>query len=48
MTAVDDRDGDLTANVTKDGYVDIYRSGTYTITYTVTDSSGNTAQATRM
>jgi hypothetical protein len=47
VTAVDDRDGDLTANVTKDGYVDIYRSGTYTITYTVTDSSGNTAQATR-
>lgn len=47
VTAVDDRDGDLTDQVVKEGYVDVYRSGTYTITYTVTDSSGNTAQATR-
>lgn len=47
VTAVDDRDGDLTANVTKDGYVDVYRAGAYTLTYTATDSSGNTAQATR-
>ena len=47
VTAVDDRDGDITDQVVKEGYVDVYRSGTYTVTYTATDSSGNTAQATR-
>ena len=47
VTAVDDRDGDITNQVVKEGYVDVYRAGTYTLTYTATDSSGNTAQATR-
>lgn len=47
VTAVDDRDGDISANVAKSGYVDIYRPGTYTVTYTAADSSGNTTQATR-
>ena len=47
VTAVDDRDGDITDQVVKEGYVDVYRAGTYTLTYTATDSSGNTAQATR-
>ncbi len=47
VTAVDDRDGDITADVVKSGYVDVYRSGTYTVTYTATDSSGNTSEVTR-
>ena len=47
VTAVDDRDGDITANVVKSGYVDVYRADTYTETYTATDSSGNTSQVTR-
>ena len=47
VTAVDDRDGDITDQVVKEGYVDVYRAGTYTLTYTATDSSGNAAQATR-
>ena len=46
-TATDDRDGDITANLVKSGYVDVYRPGTYTVTYTATDSSGNVSQATR-
>ena len=27
-TATDDRDGDITANLVKSGYVDVYRPGT--------------------
>ena len=44
-TATDDRDGDITANLVKSGYVDVYRPGTYTVTYTATDSSGNVSQS---
>lgn len=44
-TANDDRDGAVTVNIT--GSVDTATAGTYTITYTATDSSGNTAQVTR-
>lgn len=46
-TAVDDRDGDVSASITASGYVDIYEEGTYTVTYTVADSAGNQAEATR-
>lgn len=46
-TATDNADGDLTAQVQVEGNVDTYKSGTYTITYTVTDSYGNVATATR-
>jgi len=46
-TAVDNGDGDLTAQVQVAGSVDTYKSGTYTITYTVTDSFGNVSTATR-
>ncbi len=46
-TATDNADGDLTAKVTVSKDHDIYTPGTYTITYTVTDSFGNTATATR-
>ncbi len=40
-TAVDDVDGDVTANVTVEGNVDINTEGDYTLTYKVKDSSGN-------
>lgn len=47
VKATDDRDGDLSGQVTRSGYVDIYRPGTYTVTYTVADAGGNRAQAER-
>lgn len=46
-TAIDNCDGDITANVQITGQVDTSKAGTYTLTYTVTDSYGNTATATR-
>lgn len=46
-TASDNCDGDLSAQVKVTGGVDIYLSGTYTLTYTVSDSYGNTASAQR-
>ncbi len=45
-TATDNCDGDITQKVTVSG-LDRYIAGTYTVVYTVTDSYGNTAQATR-
>lgn len=47
FTAVDDADGDVGARVTVAGNFDRNTPGTYTLRYTVTDSSGNTAEATR-
>ena len=41
FTAKDECDGDLTDKVTVDGEVDGHKEGTYSITYTVSDSSGN-------
>ena len=47
-TASDDRDGDITANITVSGSVDTAVEGTYTLTYSVVDSAGNSAnQVTR-
>lgn len=46
-TATDDVDGDLTAQVVVTGTVDTTRAGTYTLTYTVSDSTGNTGSTTR-
>jgi hypothetical protein len=48
-TANDDRDGDLTANITSDymSKVNKDQTGTYTVTYTVTDEAGNTGTTTR-
>ena len=46
-TAKDDKDGDLTGKITTEGKVDTSKAGKYTITYKVTDSSGNKASKTR-
>ncbi len=47
FTAVDNCDGDVAQFVNVTGNVNIWSAGTYTITYTVTDSYGNTTSATR-
>lgn len=47
VTAIDDRDGDLTSGIKTSGAFDIHTPGMYTIDYTVSDSSGNEAKATR-
>ncbi len=47
FTASDNLDGDLTAQVQVSGSVNTLVVGTYTLTYSVTDSYGNTATATR-
>lgn len=46
-TAVDNCDGDIKHLVTVSGNVNIWSAGTYTLTYTVSDSYGNSATATR-
>lgn len=46
-TAQDNLDGDLTQSVAVEGSVDRFTPGTYDITYTVSDSRGNTASAVR-
>ena len=46
-TAIDNVDGDLTSQVQVSGSVKVYIPGTYTLTYTVTDASGNVATVTR-
>lgn len=45
--ATDDIDGDISNKIITSGTVNTATAGTYTITYTVSDSSGNTATATR-
>ena len=44
--AIDDRDGNLTVNIS--GSVDTTKVGEYTLTYTATDSAGNVGTATRV
>ena len=46
-TATDDVDGDLTSSIVTTGVVNTSIEGNYIITYTVSDTSGNTATATR-
>lgn len=47
-TASDVRDGDITANISLSGSVDINTVGTYTLIYDVNDTAGNAApQVTR-
>lgn len=45
-TATDDEDGDLTASITVSGTVNKDLAGVYTLTYSVSDAAGNTAQET--
>lgn len=47
-SATDECDGDITSAVTVEGTVDGRKSGTYTLTYRVSDSSGNIAEVTRI
>lgn len=47
-TAQDAADGDVTGSVTTEGSVDPGTPGDYTITYSVTDSAGNTGTAQRL
>ena len=46
-TATDEVDGDLTSSIVTTGVVNTSVEGNYIITYTVSDTSGNTATATR-
>ena len=46
-TATDSYDGDLTSSIATNNNVDSNTVGSYTVTYTVSDSSGNTATASR-
>lgn len=46
-TAKDNMDGDITAKVTTSGTVNTNVPGTYSLEYTVTDQSGNTATSVR-
>ena len=46
--ASDVRDGNLTSSVSISGTVDVNTTGTYTLTYTVSDAAGNEANATRI
>lgn len=46
-TAMDDTDKDLTSSIQSSSDVDNAVTGTYNVSYTVTDSSGNVAEATR-
>ena len=45
--ATDNCDGDITGQVSCSGSVNTFRSGTYKLTYTVSDAYQNTAQVTR-
>jgi alpha-tubulin suppressor-like RCC1 family protein len=47
VTASDNVDGDLTSEIQVTGEVNTEKKGIYTLKYSVKDSSGNTAEATR-
>lgn len=47
-TATDQGDGDVTQQVTVEGTVNCYHAGDYTLTYTATDSAGNSASQERI
>lgn len=47
FTAIDECDGDISSSVVVEGKVDGHTYGTYTLTYRVTDSSGNVGEVKR-
>ena len=47
VEAHDVRDGNITDSITVSGRVDVNTTGTYTLTYTVSDAAGNEASLTR-
>ncbi len=47
-TAADPQDGDLTAGIVTNNPVDVSLAGVYTVSYSVNDSAGNSAQAQRL
>lgn len=47
VEAIDNNDGDVTSQVIQKGKVDTTHTGTYNISYQVTDSSGNSSKVTR-
>lgn len=47
VTASDDTDGDITANIKITGSVDTNKPGTYELTYTVQDAAGNKTEVKR-
>lgn len=47
VTATDETDGDLTSKIVVEGTVDTSKAGTYTLTYSVTNSQGKTTTFTR-
>ena len=47
FTATDNYDGDIAASVAVSGEVDTSKTGEYTLTYSVSDSSGNKSELTR-
>ena len=47
VEAHDVRDGNITDSITVSGSVDLNTTGTYTLTYTVSDAAGNEASLTR-
>jgi sulfatase modifying factor 1 len=48
VEAHDVRDGNLSADITVSGTVDVNTTGTYTLTYTVSDAAGNEASISRI
>jgi hypothetical protein len=47
-TATDSVDGDITSKIVETGSVNNATAGLYTLTYSVTDSAGNTGSASRV
>lgn len=48
VSATDEEDGDLTADITVSGEVNVNAEGSYTVTYSVTDSDGETTEVDRV